>query len=196
MSDKKQFQIVDLTKGAVFIALMAIGANLAAFIPLGPVPLTFQTVVAILAGILLGKKLGAFSMIGYLLVGFIGVPVLAGFSGGFHVIASPTLGFLISFVVLAFAAGAIIEKSPRPTLLTFFMASYAGLIINYLIGVPYLYFHSNFILGLDGVQLLPIAAGMTPFFIKDLVLATFTAILAPQLLKAVNRQPHQMKAAS
>ncbi|WP_280769379.1 biotin transporter BioY [Salipaludibacillus daqingensis] len=194
MTNSNQFQIIDLTKGALFIALMAIGANLAAFISIGTVPLTFQTVIAILAGILLGKKLAAFAMLGYLLIGLIGVPVLAGFTGGFHIIASPTLGFLISFIVLAYVVGAIVEKNPHH-LFTIYKACYIGLLINYLIGVPYLYFHSSIILGLDNVSFSAIAIGMTAFFIKDIILATFTAILAPLILRAVNRTP-QLKQVS
>lgn len=189
MTSSTKFQIIDLTKGGMFIALMAFGANLAAFISIGTVPLTFQTVIAILAGILLGKRLGAFSMIGYLLIGFIGVPVFAGFSGGLHIIASPTLGFLLSFVVLAYVVGAIVEKSKSHDLLTLYKACYVGLSINYLIGVPYLFLHSSFILGLDNVSFWAIVIGMTPFFIKDLVLATFTATLAPLISKAINRTP-------
>lgn len=189
MASSTKFQIIDLTKGGMFIALMAFGANLAAFISIGAVPLTFQTVIAILAGILLGKRLGAFSMIGYLLIGFIGVPIFAGFSGGLHIIASPTLGFLLSFVVLAYVTGAIVEKSKSHDLLTLYIACYVGLSINYLIGVPYLFLHSSFILGLDNVSFWAIVIGMTPFLIKDLVLATFTATLALLIGKAINRTP-------
>ncbi|WP_158282287.1 biotin transporter BioY [Salipaludibacillus keqinensis] len=189
-----QFRVVDLTKGAIFIALMAIGANLAAFISLGPVPLTFQTVIAILAGILLGKKLGTFSMIGYFFIGLIGVPVFAGFTGGFQVIASPTFGFILSFILIAYATGTLMEKSNPNNLITFYKACYLGLIVNYVVGVPYLYFHSSIILGLDGIEFFPIVAGMTPFFIKDFILATFTAVLAPQLMKAVFRTPQYNQA--
>lgn len=111
MQSTTKFRINDLTKGAMFIALMAIGANLTAFITIGSVPLTFQSVIAILAGILLGKRLGAFSLIGYIMVGLIGAPVFAGFTGGFQVFASPTFGFLLSFVAIAYVAGSVVEKS-------------------------------------------------------------------------------------
>jgi len=188
MSNTKHFQIIDLTKGAMFIALMAIGANLAAFISIGTIPLTFQTSIAILAGILLGKRLAAFSMIGYLLIGLIGVPVFAGFSGGLHIIASPTLGFLLSFIFLAYYVGLIVEKAKFRNAFTMYKACYAGLFINYFIGVPYIYFHSSYILGLD-VSFSAIVMGMIAFFIKDFVLASFAAFLAPLILKAVNRKP-------
>lgn len=196
MNEKKRFTAHDLTKGAIFIALMGIGANLAAIITIGTVPLTFQTVVAILAGILLGKKLAAFAMTGYLMIGLLGVPIFAGFMGGFHIISSPTFGFLLSFIALAYIVGLIIEFNPQPSLFVFFIASFVGLIVNYVIGVPYLYLHTHYILGLTDVQFLPIALGMAPFFIKDFVLVGFAAILAPKLLKAISKSNSRKPVAS
>ncbi|MCR6095280.1 biotin transporter BioY [Salipaludibacillus agaradhaerens] len=184
MGSTSQFRINDLTKGAMFIALMAIGANLTAFITIGTVPLTFQSVIAILAGILLGKKLGAFSIIGYIMVGLIGVPVFAGFSGGFQVLASPTLGFLLSFVAIAYVSGRLVEGKTEPTSTTYFKASLIGLLVNYFIGVPYLYYHSSVILQLENIQFTTIAISMGPFFAKDFILALFTASIAPKLKKA------------
>ncbi|UTR11597.1 biotin transporter BioY [Evansella sp. LMS18] len=183
---RPKFTVLELTKAAMFIALMGIGANLTAFITVGAVPLTFQTVVAILAGVLLGKKAGAFSMIGYTFIGLLGVPVFAGFQGGLHVITSPTFGFIISFTVLAYVSGLIVEKSSKRSLVTYIVACYAGLIMNYLIGVPYLYFYTQFVLEATGVTFLATALGMGPFFIKDAVLAGFAAVICPQIVRAVN----------
>jgi biotin transport system substrate-specific component len=183
MRSTSQFRINDLTKGAMFIALMAIGANLTAFITIGTVPLTFQTVIAILAGILLGKKLGAFSIIGYIMVGLIGVPVFAGFTGGFQILASPTLGFLISFVAIAYVAGSVVETRAGQTATAYFKASLVGLLVNYFIGVPYLYFHSSILLQLENIQFTTIAISMGPFFVKDFILVVFTASIAPKLKK-------------
>ena len=189
---KSSFKISELTKAAMFIALMAISANLTAFITVGTVPLTFQTVVAILAGILLGKKLGTFSMVGYTVIGLLGVPVFAGLKGGMHVITTSTFGFILSFIVLAFVAGLIVEKAKRPTLLTYFIASFAGLLINYGIGVPYVYFYTHFVLELTEVTFTAISVGMGPFFVKDAILAGFAAVLCPKILKAVNASSRQM----
>ena len=83
---------------AMFSALMAIGANISAFLIIGGVPITLQTFFAILAGILLGSRMGAISMIVYAFIGLAGVPVFAGFSGGMDTLISPTFGFIVSFV--------------------------------------------------------------------------------------------------
>ncbi|WP_246125649.1 biotin transporter BioY [Alkalicoccus halolimnae] len=178
---KPKVQTVHITYAAMFIALMAIGANLTAFITLGGVPLTFQTVVAVLAGIILGKKLGTLAIAGYILLGLTGVPIFAGFSGGVSVLASPTFGFLVSFLFIAFSSGFVMELMKTKTKSGFFIAGLTGLLFNYGIGVPYLYFYTVTILGVTDTSFLLIAGGMSAFFIKDLILVFFTAALAAQL---------------
>lgn len=93
----------------VFIILTTIGAYVR--IPLGftPVPITLQTFFALLAGAILGKRLGAFSQLGYLIFGAIGVPVFSGAGSGLAHMAGPTGGYLIGFIVCAFLVGRIIE---------------------------------------------------------------------------------------
>ena len=64
----------DIAECALFVALMTAGANIS--IPFFPVPLTFQTVLSVLAGLLLGWRKGAISMAVYCAAGLIGIPVL------------------------------------------------------------------------------------------------------------------------
>nr|WP_175476200.1 biotin transporter BioY [Evansella caseinilytica] len=189
MRDSKtaSFSVIELTKGAMFIALMAIGANLTAFITIGAVPLTFQTVIAILAGVVLGRKTGTFSMIGYAIVGLVGAPVFAGFEGGLHIITRPTFGFILSFIAIAFVVGSIVNRAKAPSFGMFLFASYIGLLINYGIGVPYLYYYSTIVLSSADVSFSAIALSMGPFFIKDAVLTGLIATICPQLIHTLNR---------
>lgn len=184
---RASFRAIDLTTGALFIALMAIAANLTAIITIGAVPLTLQTFVATLAGIILGKKLGSFAMIGYTLVGLIGAPVFAQFNGGLQVIVLPTFGFILSFIALAYVAGLIVEKAKETTLITYLMACIAALFINYGIGVPYLYFYSVIVAGISEVSFWIIVVSMTPFFIKDAILAMVAAFICPKIVNVINR---------
>ena len=93
----------------VFVTLTIIGAYIR--IPLGftPVPITLQTFFVILAGAVLGKKLGSFSQIGYLILGFIGLPVFTGAGFGLGYLAGPTGGYLIGFILCAFLVGRLID---------------------------------------------------------------------------------------
>ncbi|ADU31634.1 biotin transporter BioY [Evansella cellulosilytica] len=188
MTRNKTFiNVRELTRAAMFIALMAIGANLPSFIAIGTVPLTFQTVVAILAGVLLGKKVGSFAMIGYALIGLIGLPVFAQMQGGLHMLTlSPTFGFVLSFIVLAFSVGYIVEQVKKPTLLTYLIACFVGLFINYGIGIPYLHYHLKLVSGVTDITLIATSISMVPFFLKDIVLTIFTAILCPKIKNALH----------
>ncbi|TWT25093.1 biotin transporter BioY [Planomicrobium sp. CPCC 101110] len=128
---------LQLVQIAMFAALMAIGANISAFLVIGGVPITLQTFFAILAGILLGSRLGAAAMVVYGLIGLAGLPVFAGFSGGMDTLVSPTFGFIVSFVFVALIAGAIVQRFPSRT--GFIAAALAGTAVNYLIGTNWMY---------------------------------------------------------
>ncbi|PKR78116.1 BioY family transporter [Halalkalibacillus sediminis] len=190
---KRPFRTVELTLGAVFVVLMMIGANIAIWFPAlrisygaGEVPLTLQTFFAILAGILLGKKLGAFSMIVYLLVGIVGVPVFAEMKSGVAQLAMPTGGFLISFIFVAFVAGYIVEKGSKSSIMTYLLATFAGLLVNYLIGTPYMWYSMNYVLEV-GITLWGATMIMVPFFIKDFIITMLFALLLPQFVTRLTK---------
>ena len=128
---------LNLVHIAMFAALMAIGANISSFLIIGGVPITLQTFFAILAGLLLGSRMGAISMVVYAFIGLAGVPVFAGFSGGMDTLISPTFGFIVSFVFIALAAGLIAEKFPSRK--GFVVAALVGLVVNYVIGTNWMY---------------------------------------------------------
>lgn len=128
---------LNLVHIAMFAALMAIGANISSFLVIGGVPITLQTFFAILAGLLLGSRMGAMSMIVYAFIGLAGVPVFAKFSGGMDTIISPTFGFILSFILVAYVVGLIAEK--YPTRKGFVIAALVGFVINYVIGTNWMY---------------------------------------------------------
>ncbi len=138
---KRKLSTIDISLVGMFVALMAIGANItsiAPFMVVGGVPITLQTFFAILAGAILGSRLGAISMCVYAFVGLVGVPVFAKFSGGFTHLLSPTFGFIVSFIFTAYLTGIIIEKNKA--LHTYIIASLIGMSINYLFGTNWMYF--------------------------------------------------------
>ncbi len=132
--------IRDMTAVALFAALTAVGAWISFPLPLSPVPIALANLFAIMAGVLLGKWLGALSQIVYLLLGLAGVPVFAQFSSGAPVFAGPTGGYLIGYVLAAFLTGLLVEHLPRrlPLTLRLTPAFVAGGAIIYLPGVLWL----------------------------------------------------------
>lgn len=95
---------------ALFAALTAICSMILIPLPFTPVPINLATLSVFLAGGLLGSKGGAISQIVYVILGAIGLPVFAGFNGGFGVITGPTGGYIIGYVAAAWLTGFMIEK--------------------------------------------------------------------------------------
>ncbi|UOQ95229.1 biotin transporter BioY [Halobacillus shinanisalinarum] len=184
---KSRSTAYDMTIGALFVALMAIGSNITAFAPflsIMNVPLTLQTFVAILAGIILGSRLGFFSMFVYTVLGLIGAPVFAGFKGGVGTFFMPTFGFILSFMFLAFAVGKIVEN--RRTFSMYMSASVVGLLINFIVGVNWMYMALQLWIGEgSGIGYAIAWSSMTPFLVKDLALAVLAAVFAYRLEKGV-----------
>ena len=77
--------VKDICYIAIFTAIIAIMAQISIPLP-GGVPLTLQTLAVPLAGIILGAKRGTLSTLVYILLAMVGVPVLAGLSGGIGVV--------------------------------------------------------------------------------------------------------------
>lgn len=90
-----------------FSLLMALSAQIV--IPIAPVPITGQTFVVLLTGALLGSRLGAITMIVYLVEGASGLPFFYGGSGGLAHLFGPTGGYLVAFPAAAFITGAFAE---------------------------------------------------------------------------------------
>ncbi|KIL49979.1 biotin transporter BioY [Jeotgalibacillus soli] len=125
---------------SMFAALMAIGANIISIIPffvIGGVPITLQTIVCILAGLLLGKKWGPIAMVIYLMIGIAGMPVFAQWFGGIGIIIRPTFGFLLSYILVAWVVGIVTEKNNSFAMLL--AASFIGTAINYGVGTNWMY---------------------------------------------------------
>ena len=180
---------LQLVQTAMFAALMMIGANIASFLIIGGVPITLQTFFAILAGMLLGKRQGAIAMLVYALIGLAGLPVFAKFSGGLDTILSPTFGFILSFILVAYIAGYIVEKYPSKV--GFVVAGLAGLVFNYVFGTNWMYAaYKLWFSAPEGFSYKMAWAWMVVPLPKDLILAVLAGLfgyrLKPILQKRYN----------
>ena len=88
-----------------FAFLTAVGAHVAFYMPGNPVPITLQTYFVLLSGLALGSRRAAVSQLLYLAAGAAGLPVFAGARGGLAVLAGPSAGYLLAFVLAAAIAG-------------------------------------------------------------------------------------------
>lgn len=90
-----------------FSLLTALSAQIV--IPSGAIPITGQTFAVLLTGALLGSRLGAITMIVYLVEGASGLPFFSGGHGGLLHLMGPSGGYLVAFPAGAFIAGAFAE---------------------------------------------------------------------------------------
>jgi biotin transport system substrate-specific component len=160
---------------ALFTALIAAGAFVA--IPLGPVPFTLQLLFVLLAGLVLGPRLGALSVVAYLVLGLV-APVYAGGTSGLGVLFGPTGGYLLGFVVGALAAGAVgrSRDAGTPRLV---MGGLAGLLPIYLLGATWL------AISLHATDLrLVLVGGVLQFLPLDIIKAVAAGVLAHALIKS------------
>ncbi len=171
-----------LVLAGLFASLTAVGAWVT--IPLPLVPVTLQVFFVLLAGVLLGGRLGAASQVIYLLLGLAGAPVFAGGAGGLGTVLRPTFGYLAGYVPAAYLSGRIAEKAAigrRLGASTAFLAALAGVAVVYLFGAAYLYFSLNYLLGkpmgVKGVLM----AGVAPFLPVDIAKSVVVALVAPRV---------------
>lgn len=170
---------------ALFAALTAVGAFIK--IPLGTVPITLQLLFTALAGIMLGSKLGALSQLVYMIIGLLGVPVFAGGTGGLTTVISPSFGYVIGFVLGAYVIGKIAEGQINPSLIRLFIASIAGVIVIYAIGVPYLYFIMNNVAGKSMTFANALKFGLVVFIPGDLLKCVIATALGVKVVPVVKR---------
>ena len=175
----------DMILISMFAALTAIGAQIA--IPTKPVPFTLQVLFCIYSGILLGSKRGAMSQIIYVLLGLAGLPIFAEGKGGIAVAAGPTFGYLIGFIVCSYVAGKIMERFKNINLPKLILASVSGLLVIYIIAVPYLYLILNNVLNIPTTFSTAMKGGFLPFIIQDLGICVLISITSLKIVPALRK---------
>ncbi len=128
----------------IFAALIGVGAFI--HIPIPIIPLSLQDLFVMLAGILLGPRYGALSVIVYIVIGLLGFPVFT-HGGGITYVLQPTFGFMIGFIPGAYLTGSIANREEKPGFKRLFLACMAGIAVIYFFGTTYLFLLNRFYLG-------------------------------------------------
>lgn len=172
---KNSFTARDLCYIAVFAAIIAILAQLSIPMPAG-VPMTLQTFAVPLAGVVLGKRDGTLASLVYVLLGAVGVPVFAGFTGGIGIVLGMTGGFIVSFPLMAFLAGVGIESGSKVSLV---LNLILGAVANYAVGTIW------FMVAADASLATALAGCVVPFIPTAIVKIILVALIGPVLRKAL-----------
>ncbi len=126
----------------LFTTLIILGAFIK--IPVPVIPFTLQFLFVSLAGLLLGAKYGGLSVFIYAALGLAGLPVFTA-GGGITYVVFPTFGYIIGFIFSAFVTG-IVSTKMQPNTKNYMFASFCGLIILHIIGIPYYYIISHYVI--------------------------------------------------
>lgn len=182
---QKTLTIKKMALCALFTALIAVGAFVK--IPVPVIPLTLQTMFVILAGFLIGSKLGGLSALLYMILGLIGIPIFTSGSG-IGYIFKPTFGYIIGFCFAAYVVGKITYASDKPiTLGRMFAAMFAGLGIIYGFGLVYFYFIQNFVNGITMSAAKVLTIGFVATVPGDLITCSLACIAANKILPHIKK---------
>ena len=184
----------DICLCAVFAALTAVGAFIK--IPIPYVPFTLQTLFTSMAGLLLGSRRGGLSILIYIVIGLLGIPVFTQ-GGGIGYVLMPTFGYLIGFMFGTFLTGLISERYVKRALengekLSFFrlfISALAGLAVIYLFGVVYFYVIRNYVSAGQPIGVYDLLLYCFLVFIPgDVASCVVSAIIAKRLLPVLARR--------
>lgn len=167
MKDKKM-TTYQLAVTALMAAVMCVLGPLS--VPIGEVPISLTNLVICFAVWLLGAKFGTLSVLVYLLLGTVGLPVFSAYSGGLAKLAGPTGGYLIGFLPMAFIGGLVIEKTKGQPVLSA-LGLVVGIAVSYALGTAWFVFQM-------GCELsYALAICVYPFIVFDLAKVVITVLV-------------------
>ena len=126
------------------------------------------------------------SQLVYVGIGLAGFPVFTQ-GGGIGYFLQPTFGYLIGYIAGAFVVGWIIERIDNPKTYQFILASLAGLLVVYLIGVPYLYMALNVWMGIPSSWAHVWMIGFVYSILGDIVMSVIAGVLVTRLYKVFGK---------
>ncbi len=175
----KNSKITNLVK----IPLMTVMIILCSWIVVPfPVPFTLQTFGVYCALLLLGGKAGTISILLYILLGVVGLPVFSGFSAGGGHLLSPTGGYIWGFLlcgVLYLCTEKLSKKSYLRKTVTLFL----GTILCYTAGTLWFIFSTVNYASLWQILTLCVL----PFVIPDLIKITFAVFISKKITPLINK---------
>ena len=174
---KSKMSVRDICYAGLFAAVIAVMAQISIPMPMG-VPMTMQTFAITLAAVVLGSKLSTISSLIYIIMGAVGLPVLANFSGGFDKFVGPTGGFLLSFPLMAFIIGwgAGHRKDFKGA---YVIALVVGTVVNYVVGV------ALFVVVAHSTIAVGISACVLPFIPTAIIKAVLACAIGLNLRKRI-----------
>ena len=169
--------------------LTAAAAQISFPLPFTQVPFTFQPMVVLVGGLVLGSRLGFTSQVLYLIAGIAGLPVFAASATlppGLLRLLGPTGGYLLAYPFAAFLVGMLAERGFARRYLSSVAAMLVGLLIIYASGTLWLAYFARLASGSAAVGLsTALASGVYPFVLPDLAKLGAAAGITPGLWRLI-----------
>lgn len=179
--DNKTSQRISTKTMALIAVMTAVTCVLAPLsVPIGPVPISLTNLAIYFGLYILGMKKETVSYMIYLLIGFVGLPVFSGFTGGAGKLLGPTGGYLIGFIPMAIVAGILIDKSGGKVVPSV-IGMVLGTAICYALGTAWFCIQADY-------EVMPaLALCVIPFLPGDAAKIAIAAFFGPQIRRALNR---------
>lgn len=171
----RSIQTYAMVSTALMTAVTCILAPLS--VPIGPVPISFTNLAIYLSLYLLDWKRGTLSYFLYLLIGFAGLPVFSGFTGGVAKLAGPTGGYIVGFIPMAIIAGIVIDHCQKRWIQLLGMI--VGTAICYALGTAWFCVQAGYTVSAA------LAVCVFPFIPADLIKMLIAMTICPEIRKRV-----------
>ena len=173
---RENSKVLDMVYIAISAALIAICSWIS--IPTA-VPFTLQTFAVFFVLLLLGGERGTIATLVYVLLGAVGVPVFAGFSGGIGILLGSTGGYIIGFLFVGLIY-ILFEKFFKKNIVMKIVALVLGLAVCYAFGTAW--FMHVYIKSSGEVGLLTVLGWCVfPFIIPDLIKMSLAVVVAKRI---------------
>ncbi|MDO5348298.1 MAG: biotin transporter BioY [Lachnospiraceae bacterium] len=182
-ASKHAFTTKELVLGGMFAAVLAVISQLSIPMPTG-VPITIQVFGVALVGVVLGWRLGLLATLTYILLGAVGLPVFANFTGGFHRLAGVTGGYIWAWPFMTALSGIQPKTGSK-------YVNMALIIVSSLLGLAIVEIIGGLqwaMLAGDQTIAAVFAYSMVAFVPKDIVITILAVVIGIPMRKTIFRQ--------
>lgn len=176
----------ELTLTALLLALLVVLSQLA--VPIGPVPITLQTLAVLLIGYFLSPRNALIATFTYLVSGLVGLPIFSNFQGGFQSVLLPSFGFILAFMPASYFQAWYLKNRSASQIKHLVVAGLINFATTYLLGLTYMAVILNLYLGNNLTFTGILMAGLLPFVPGDLLKLVIGLSLAKRLLPILEQK--------
>lgn len=174
--EKYSAHAIDMGLGIIGSGIVALSSLISCKLPFTPVPITFQVTLVLFLALMIGSRAAFYMITSFLLEGALGLPVFAGGTFGLAVLAGPTGGYLLGYLIGGVLIAKIREVNQYTSAKNAFYLLLIGHLMVYATGV----LHLGLFIGYESALL----AGTIPFIAGDIIKST---LLIKAFYKSYNR---------